>query len=179
MTDEKRLIRAIRSTRKEEPEVTFRYIYTKYKPLVNFIVAQYIKNKLDIEDITQETFINFFNHVENIHSSIKSYLTVSAKNIAFNFLKKNKKVIYVDVNEPPNLSDVFVTYDQFANDSFVELINDMKRVVSEEDIQIILLHLIDDITFAEIALKLNKNIKTIKTKYYRALKKYKKVKGVM
>ena len=178
MTDEKRLYRAIHSERKEEPEVTFQYIYAKYKPLVSFVVAQFIKNSSDIEDITQDTFINLFNHVENIHSSIKTYLTTSAKNLAFNFLKKNKKIIYMDVNEPLYFKDDLHICDQFANDRFVELISDMKRVVSEEDIKIIMLHLIDDVSFAEIALKLNQNVKTIKTKYYRALKKYKKMKGV-
>ena len=49
---------------------------------------------------------------------------------------------------------------------------------TKEDITIILLHLIDDLKFDDIALKLNKKVKTIKTKYYRALKKYQKMKGV-
>lgn len=178
MTDEKRLFRAIHSARKDEPEVTFQYLYKKYKPLVRFVVAQYIINALDIEDITQETFINFFNHVERINSSIKTYLTVSAKNIAFNFLKKNQKFSYVDTDEIPNLNDGFSTGDYLLNDRFDELIRDMKRVLSEEDVNIILLHLVDDVKFGEIALKLNQNEKTIKTKYYRALKKYKKMKGV-
>lgn len=176
MTDEKRLYKAIHSNRKEEPEVTFQYLYFKYKPLVCFVVAQYVRNEFDIEDITQEAFINFFNHVENIHSSIKTYLTVSAKNIAFNFLKKNKKADYVDADELSNLNDVTVV-DRFANDSLEELINDMKKVISEEDVKIILLHLIEDIKFEEIAIKFNQNVKTIKTKYYRALKKCKKIGG--
>ena len=177
MTDEKRLYKAIHSNRKEEPEATFQYLYTKYKPLVSFVVAQYVKNEFDIEDITQEAFINFFNHVENIHSSIKTYLTVSAKNIAFNFLKKNKKVNYVDVDELSHLNSD-LTVEHLANDKLGELINDMKKVISEEDVKIILLHLIEDIKFDEIAVKFNQNVKTIKTKYYRALKKCKKIGGV-
>ena len=177
ITDEKRLLRAIQSERQEEPEVTFQYLYTKYKSLVCFIVAQYVRNESDIEDITQETFINFFNHVENIHSSIKSYLTVSAKNIAFNFVKKNARLNYVDTDELSNLYNDSPNGDYFANDRFDELVNDMKRVLSEEDVKIILLHLIDDVKFEEIALQLNQNEKTVKTKYYRALKKYKKMKG--
>ena len=178
MTDEKRLFRAIQSERKDEPEATFQYLYTKYKPLIRFVVAQYIKNELDIEDITQETFINFFIHAESIHSSIKTYLTVSAKNITFNFLKKNPSLCYVDADELSYSHDDFSTGNHLANDRFEELITDMKRVLSEEDVKIILLHLVDDIKFAEIALRLNQNEKTIKTKYYRALKKYKKAKGV-
>lgn len=177
MTDEKRLLRAIQSKRKDEPEVTFQYLYTKYKPLVRFVVAQYIKNEFDIEDITQETFVNFFNYAESVNSSIKTYLTVSAKNIAFNFLKKNRKLSYVDTDEIHNSNDA--PSDYLSNDRFDELICDMKRVLSEEDVNIILLHLVDDIKFDDIALRLNQNVKTVKTKYYRALKKYKKIKGAM
>lgn len=179
MTDEKRLLRAIQSKRKEEPEITFQYLYTKYKPLVRFVVAQYIKNEFDIEDITQETFVIFFNHVERIDSSIKTYLTVSAKNISFNFLKKNQKLSYVDTDEIPNLNDVSPPSDYLSNDRFDELICDMKKVLSEEDVKIILLHLIDDVKFEDIALQFNQNVKTVKSKYYRALKKYKKIKGAM
>lgn len=177
MTDEKRLFKAINSDAKEEPQATFQYLYAKYKPLVSFVVARYVKNALDIEDITQETFINFFNHVENINSSIKTYLTASAKNSAFNFLKKSNKVTYVDLDELPYLSGEVSVDDYFANDRFIELTNDMKKALSGEDVTIILWHLVDDATFDEIALKLNQNVKTVKTKYYRALKKYKKVKG--
>lgn len=176
MTDEKKLFRAIRSKSKEEPEATFQYIYIKYKPLITFVIAQYIKNVSDIEDITQETFISFFNNVENVHTSIKSYLTMSCKNIALNFLKKNKNISYVDMEEFSLLCEN-ATFDNLANDRFIDLINDMKKVISEEDINIILLHLIADLKFEQIALKLGQNVKTIKTRYYRALKKYKKTKG--
>ena len=176
MTDEKRLFKALHSGKKEEPEVTFQFIYNKYKPLVTFVVAQYIKNESDIDDIVQETFINFFNNIEKVQSSIKTYLTVSCKNIAFNFLKRNKNINYINFDDITYLD---VEHEHLANDRLINLLSDMKRVISEEDIKIILLHLANDLKFDEIALKLNQNVKTIKTKYYRALKKYKKIKGVL
>ena len=94
MTDEKRLFRAIHSKRKEEPEATFNYIYVKYKPLVTFIVTQYIKNDADVEDIVQDSFIEFFKGVEHLRSTIKSYLTTASKHNALDFLKKNKKGVF-------------------------------------------------------------------------------------
>lgn len=89
-------------------------------------------------------------------------------------MKKNKDLNYIDIEK--------ISYVQedasLRDDGFNALVNDMKKVISHEDINIILLHLIDDLTFVEIAMKLNQNEKTIKTKYYRALKKYKRIKGV-
>ena len=54
MTDEKRLLRAIHSDKRGEPEATFEYLYTKYKPLVRFVVARYVRNRSDIDDISQD-----------------------------------------------------------------------------------------------------------------------------
>lgn len=180
MTDEKRLFRAIYSKRKEEPEATFNYIYVKYKPLVTFIVAQYIKNDADVEDIVQDSFIEFFKDVEHLRSTIKSYLTTASKHNALDFLKKNKKISLVDIDTLDYLSDDDSTNEQklLSNEKFNSLIIELNEILSKEEVQIILLHLVDDLKFDDIALKLKQNVKTIKTKYYRALKKYKKMKGV-
>lgn len=173
MTDERRLISAINSGKGDEPKATFQYLYTKYKPLVCFIAARYLKEKADIEDVVQETFVNFFNHAGDVRTSVKSYLTVSAKNLALDVRKKNGKVVLTE-------EDVFL-FGTFGgadpSGGFEVLIEDMKRVVSEEDIRIILLHLIDDLKFEDIAAKLGQNVRTVKTKYYRALKKYRNARG--
>ena len=60
MTDEKKLFKAIKSNKREVVDKTFNYIYSKYKPLLVFIAAKYIKESEDIKDIVQETFIDFF-----------------------------------------------------------------------------------------------------------------------
>lgn len=172
MTDERRLISAIRSGKRDEPKATFQYLYSKYKPLVCFIAARYIKEKADIEDVVQETFVRFFNHAGDVRTSVKSYLTVCAKNLALDMRKKNGKVVPMD--EEGFSSDMPVGTDP---SDFEALIEDMKRVLSEEDIRIILLHLVEDFKFEDIAVKLKQNVRTIKTKYYRALKKYRNARG--
>ncbi len=173
MTDERRLYSAIRSGKRDEPKATFQYLYTKYKPLVCFIAARYIKEKADIEDVVQETFVRFFNHAGDVRTSVRSYLTVCAKNLALDMRKKNGKVVPMDEEGFP--SETFGETD--PSGGFEALIEDMKRVLSEEDIRIILLHLIEDLRFGDIAVKLEQNERTVKTKYYRALKKYRNARG--
>ncbi len=180
MNDESKLFKAIHSKRKEEPEATFSYIYYKYKPLVTFITAQYIKNDADIEDIVQDTFIEFFQDVEHLKSTIKSYLSTACKHNAIDFLKKNKRISIVDIDKLDYLNGNNFSSEQIflENEKMTLLVKDLKTFLSEEDVQIILLHLVNDLKFDDISLKLNQNVKTIKTKYYRALEKYKKMKGV-
>ena len=175
MTDEKRLFRALSSNKKEELEVIFEYFYQKYKVLLVFVAAQYIKDKADIEDIVQDTFIDFFKNARSIHTSLKSYLTMSCKNKCLDFIKRNKNYDFIDFEDTTHLLDVDnVENDNFfANEELTQIINEMKQVLLIEEIKIVLLHLVYGMKFEEIALKLSKNTKTIKTKYYRALKKYK------
>lgn len=179
MTDEKILFKAIRSNKREVIDETFNYIYDKYKSLVVFIAAKYIKSPEDIQDIVQETFIDFFKNAENIHTSIKGYLSTACKHNSFNFLKKNKRIDFVDDQELDLILDDCDEQKQrdIANDAFNELIDDMKKHLSETELNIILLYLVYDYKFDDIALKLNQNVNTIKTKYYRALKIYKQKKG--
>ncbi|MCH5180788.1 MAG: sigma-70 family RNA polymerase sigma factor [Erysipelotrichales bacterium] len=178
MNDETRLFRALNSNRIEELDVTFKYFYQKYKPLLIFVAAQYIKNKTDIEDIVQDTFIEFFNNVDKIHSSVKSYLITSCKNKALDFLKKQKNITYFDIENIVYLQDLNNVGEAsfYVNDNLIQIIEDMGKTLSNEEINIVFLHLIYDFKFEEIALKLKQNIMTIKSKYYRALKKYKKSK---
>lgn len=177
MNDETKLFRALNSNRTEELNVTFKYFYQKYKPLLIFVAAQYIKSKSDIEDIVQDTFIEFFNNADKIHSSVKSYLTMSCKNKALDFLKKQKNIDYFDIEQITYLQDLNnVCENNFVNDDLIQIIEDMNKTMSKEEINIVFLHLIYNFKFEEIALKLKQNTMTIKTKYYRALKKYKKSK---
>ena len=125
MTDERRLELAVHSVKPDEPKATFQYLYIKYRPLVSFLAARYLRDRADIDDVVQETFVHFFNHAKDVRTSVKSYLTATAKHLAFDLNKKNGK----------------------------------------------------DLTFGDVAKELGQNERTVKTKYYRALKKYKKARG--
>ena len=95
MSYEVELISALKSNDINKVQESFKNIYEAYYKLVYFCVGNFLKNKEDIEDVTQEVFINFFNNLENINvsGSIKYYLTRSARNLSINYLKKNSKVI--------------------------------------------------------------------------------------
>lgn len=173
MTDERRLEIAVHSDKIDEPKATFQYLYIKYRPLVSFIAARYLRERADIDDVVQETFVNFFNHAKDVRTSVKSYLTATAKHLAFDLNKKNGKIVSMEEGDLPSEKSI----ESYSNGNFDAFIEDMKKVLSDEDIQIILLHLIEDLTFGEVAKEMGQNERTVKTKYYRALKKYRKERG--
>ncbi|MBP5574329.1 MAG: sigma-70 family RNA polymerase sigma factor [Bacilli bacterium] len=86
-----------RFTRGEEKAIE--KVYLEYKNLMYFIIASYVPNKFDVEDILSESFIKAVEHREEVKKpeSLKSYLAEIAKNQALNFLKSQREVPSSDI----------------------------------------------------------------------------------
>ncbi len=168
MSFEKRLSRAIRNCDIDKIEAIFGEIYREYGKLVAYIISKYVERKEDIEELTNDVFVNFSRVLHRIElDNIKYYLVVQAKNSAVNFLKKNSKqepIEYVETVELSALDEDKTT--------FYEIIDEMRQVLSEEDINIILLHAVYEKTFAEIADMYKKSLNTVKSTYRRAIAKF-------
>lgn len=172
MTLEHKLKHALKSRNSYNIHMVFEEIYITYGRLVYFIIMKYVKNNMDVEDITQEVFLKFFNNLQKAEiKNIKYYLVVSAKNAAINFLKaKNNKVI-IDEN-------IILGQEQkeYSNEQYFMIISNMEKYMSDYEIEIVIQHTVYDYSFKELAKKYEKSINTIISIYHRAIKKY--LKGV-
>lgn len=168
-----KLYKTIKSGNETEIYKVFNECYMKYAKLVYFVISQYIHNNHDIEDLTNEVFISFFNNITNLNlnKNIKGYLTTSAKNAALNFIKTHNKIEY---NEEyiTNISD------HHTNNAYQELLLEMSDCLTKEEIDIIILHTVYDLKFKDISQQYNKPINTIISIYHRSIKKFRKFKGV-
>ena len=174
MSIENRLVNALERVDQSKIESIFKEIYDSNYKLVYFCVANFIKNKLDIEEIVNDVFINFYNHINNINieGSIKYYLTRSAKNSCLNFLKKKeRKEVSIDTRFIENSTYVELKY----NDN--TLFDEIKTVLDEEEYNIVFNYIVMGYSLVEIASLLNVSKNTIKSKYRRALIKLKKELG--
>lgn len=169
MNSDYELIKKIKKAKKEERNILLEEIYNEYYKLVCFIISKYIRNRSDIEELANDVFIKFFQNIYSIRSSIKYYLTTTAKNTSINFLKqKNKNVVFDD-------ELVFSIKDDkhSSNENYYEIIDYLKTFLTEKEIDIILNHVIYEMTFKNISelFKISEN--TVKTTYYRSLEKIK------
>ena len=169
MNSDYELIKKIKKAKKEERNILLEEIYNEYYKLVCFIISKYIRNRSDIEELANDVFIKFFQNIYFIRSSIKYYLTTTAKNTSINFLKqKNKNVVFDD-------ELVFSIKDDkhSSNENYYEIIDYLKTFLTEKEIAIILNHVIYEMTFKNISelFKISEN--TVKTTYYRSLEKIK------
>lgn len=176
MTDEKKLKRLLRSGSKEKIEEFYEYLYNKYKPLLIFVSSKYLNDFEDIKDIVQDTFFSFFNNLNNEsnHTNIKSLLAITAKNKSIDLLRRKKKIDIISYEELDNIE----SENKYSHYSYNDIIEDMKKVLSLEEIDIIIKHLFYGTSLIDIAKELNTNINSIKSIYYRSIKKYKEYKGI-
>ena len=175
MSDEMKLKRALASNSSAEPNRTFEYLYNKYVNLLIFISSSILDNEADIEDAVQESFMKLFNNAYSIRSNIKSYLSTICKNTSLDILRKNSRLVQID----DQAIDYLEYKDDYHSARLDILISDMREVLSDGDVNIIISHIIDNKRFSDIALELGIKPQAVKNRYYRGLKKYRSEGGAI
>lgn len=152
-----------------------------HKPLCNY--AKVYVNRFDIADeIVQETFISLWNSRTTIDEtkSLNSFLYKCIYNNSINFIKKaqtNRKLSEAYISEieyrakmlEGNYSESY--FDHLTNE---ELENSVKNAIAQLPDQcreIFMLSRYEELTYQQIADKLNISINTVKTQLSRALQK--------
>ncbi len=69
--------------------------------------------------------------------------------------------------------EVYISQNTYESSKYYDLINEMKQVLSDLEINIILLHTIYNYSFDDLSIKLNKPLSSIASIYRRAIKKFK------
>ena len=148
-------------------EQLFSLVYKEYADLIFVVISKYVERYEDVEELTDDVFIQFFNHLENLkpEKEIKYYLMTSAKNIAINFLKKQRYVEVID-------EELVGNYVQ-ADTSYAHLIKDWQQFLTQEEINLILNHVLYGFSLKQLAEKNNKSSNTVKSQYRRSIKKLK------
>lgn len=119
------------------------------------------------EDILQDTYIKFLKHKKKVKvdGNILSYLLEISKNLSLNYVNKHKKVV--------NIDNIVFKYEEQYQEKFEELklVKDMKKILNENEFQIVILKIINELTNSEIAQLLNKPLGTVLWTYNNAIKK--------
>lgn len=173
MSIETKLNNALKSKNETIINSVFEEIYQKYGKIVYLRLFEYLGKKDVVEDLLQDVFVSFFNNLNKIKlNNIKYYLLVSAKNKALDYLKSQNNDLIIDSNYVYDNEEII---ESKTSIEFNELIFKMKSILTKEEIDIVLKHIVDGYSFKKIAKEQSKSINSVLTKYYRALKKVKEV----
>ncbi len=159
--------KAIKQKNESALEEVFEKIYYRYQNLVYYISFKIVKRKEEAEDITQEVFMRFFNSLKKTQfRNIKYWLVTAARNLSLNYLKSK------DAGTIRSDSDFL--FIPAAESKLPPIIKSLYRVLTDEEIDIIIMRLVFNLTFREIAAEKGATVDSVKGKYRRAIKKYKK-----
>lgn len=169
MFKERKLIKKL----KQRDEETFEIIYDKYVRLVYHVIYLIIQNKADTNDLVQDTFIKMMAAIDsfNIDNNFKYWLLQIAKNNAYDFLKKHKRIInYYNFK---NLKDEKVDLRRLEKD-FHEVLLKYNNILKKDEYDIITLHLFQGLKFREIAKIYERTTSSVNNIYSRGIHKIRK-----
>lgn len=153
---------------KNKDEKTFEQVYYEYENLVYYICYSITKDKNASEDLTQETFLKLLTSLDNYNETgkFKQYIMMIARNLSKNYLTRvsNKQPIYSDE----------IIYDTKDHNENSNLIYDIKAYLNDEQAEIIILKIVHNLKFKEIAEYKGLTIGKVQSTYYDAIKTLRK-----
>lgn len=157
----------LKSPNREIMEKAFNIIYKEYSYLIYYVSLKIVKDNETAKDITNETFFKMYANRDNIDSekNLKYYLTTISKNLSLNYLNKIKNEEELNEN---------ITYTTDNHDHFNDYIEKFKEFLNEEEIDLIIYHLLYGFTFKDIALMKEVSVDVVSSKYRRTIVKIRK-----
>jgi RNA polymerase sigma-70 factor (ECF subfamily) len=157
----------------------FETLLHKYlKPVYNFLY-QIARDKKQVEDLAQETFIKAWKNISrfNQEKKFKTWLFTIAKNTAFDYLKKKKTLAFSDFagddgyNKLENIAGKVIISDEILAQKDIEkyVVKALQKM-PEKYGAILTLCYKEDFTLVEAAEILGEPYNTVKSRHNRALK---------
>ena len=166
MNYEKELRKALLADDRIIVEKVFEEIYEEYQGLIKYVISKYVHNELDVEEIMNDVFYNFYKSIFKIDMyNIKYYLVQSAKHLTINHIKKKQIDLIYD-------EEFILNKVSSQNTFYSEIINELEKKLTEYEINVIVLHDIYNYSFQELSNKYKKSYNSIKSTYHRAIKKF-------
>jgi len=153
--------------------------YYKETKIYNYI-SKYLSSKEDIEDLVSIVFIKFIDKYNDIKNKgekfIKNYLFKIAKTKLIDFFRVNKK--YQNYEIIDNIkNNENIDLDNYLQNKLI--IEKLLSNLNDEEREILILKIVDNLTFKEIAALKKANINTVIWKFSKIIKKLEKIKENM
>lgn len=164
--DTKEMTLIVRSLKDNNLEMFDRF-YDLTKKQVYFAIMSILKNRESTEDIMQDTYMRFLNNIDKYKEStnVIAFLVTIARNLAINLYNRNKTEIKYDFSR---YEDTYVN--DTKDNSLMEVVYE---TLEGDELEVFILHVIDDLKHREIAKIMKKPLGTITWMYNKAVKKLK------
>ena len=151
----------------ENDETKFNLFYDKYNSLIKKAAFSVVKNESESEDIMQMVFIKIYHMPKHLlpRENELNWLYKVTKNVAIDYIKKNKKTV--------NIDDIYTISD--SQDPILASIdkisyNQIISHLTKRDQEIVSLKILSDLSFRQIGILLNLPTSTVSWIYYKSIK---------
>lgn len=156
----------------------FNIIINKYTEKLIYFIYTYVKNMEVAKDLSQDVFVYLWLHKDCYNSkySLKTYLYIIAKSRALNYLKREKRIIFIEREQLLEQENELIDVEEivFKNLQKNDVINAMKKLNSEQA-KVLYLANIEGFKYEEISKILGKKLGQVKSLIHRARKNMKKI----
>jgi len=150
---------------------SFELFYNLTKNQVFYAIVSIIKDRNLAEDLMQDTYMKFLEKIEQYKpgSNITAYLSQIGRNLAINTYNKRKKEVRSE--------EIFETIPSPEEKEENEEIFKILDLLEKDEKEIVVLHVINNLKFREIAEITHKPLGTVLWIYNKAIKKLKEKVG--
>lgn len=154
---------------------SFEIIINKYMEKIIYFIYKFVKSMDVAEDLAQDVFVYILMNQEKYDSkySLKAYLYTIAKSKTLNYIKREKKITYLQENE-------YIFNEQEIEDAIFDKEQSQKLKIAidhlpEPQNQIIYLADIEELSYKEICTIFDMSLSQVKTLIHRGRKKLKEI----
>jgi len=147
----------------------FEKLYKDHFQFLCLVAFQITKDRTVAEDIVQDFFIYLWSKVKQtqINVSFNAYATKAVKNLSIQYIEKNKKVVLEEAGKLPLQEfDEPVVFEK-NGDSNIK-IRELVNQIPESRRKIFISHVVDGLSYAQIAEQYDVSINTVKTQMKRS-----------
>ena len=152
----------------------FKELFTRYYVQLCHFALLYVNDQSIAESLVQDVFINIWEKRQSldIHTSIKAYLFISVKNRALNYLRNRPQMLeFEDGHSETESVEIYSSESNINYSDLKKEINKSIQQLPEKCREIFLLSREENLSYKEIAEKLNISRKTVENQLGIALKK--------
>lgn len=149
----------------------FSALVARYQDRIYRFLTRLLRSSDDALELTQDTFLRAYQGMNRWRpdAPFKAWLFRIARNIAFDHLRRNKLVAFVELDEDVDVPDPSGGPDTlFETAQNLRLLEDALQRLHAGHREILLLREIESLSYDEIATVLNLNVGTVKSRIARA-----------
>lgn len=171
--DEKQLVALL--TNPATRERAFAELVKQYSQPLYWQIRRLVLSHDNADDVLQNTFVKAWMNIDSFQgkSQLSTWMYRIAINESIDFLRRQRNVSTLDIDDAPNVANQLMSDDYFDGDEAQAMLQQAIAKLPEVQRTVFNLRYYDDMKYSEISKILNTSVGALKASYHFAVKKIK------